>query len=119
MDIALAPLEMGNLFCRAKSEIKFVEAGSLGIPFVASRIDPFMDAITEGEDGLLAGNEAEWTEALSSLDRAAGSSPANRRTRAREIVLQRHSPAARTRDLQFLLPQLAPCFRHAGPYQVD
>mgnify|MGYP003694526373 CR=1 FL=1 len=27
VDLALAPLEMDNVFCQAKSEIKFVEAG--------------------------------------------------------------------------------------------
>ena len=41
VDINLAPLEPGNVFCRAKSEIKFVEAAALGIPTVASVIDPF------------------------------------------------------------------------------
>lgn len=44
MDIALAPLELNNVFCRAKSEIKFVEAGALGVPIVASDIDPYRDA---------------------------------------------------------------------------
>jgi O-antigen biosynthesis protein len=107
MDIALAPLERDNLFCRAKSEIKFIEAGVLGIPLIASEIDPFRDAITDGEDGLLAANEADWTRALTSLIEQ----PARRRQigeRARAVILQRHSPAARTRDLAFLLPQLAP-----------
>ena len=36
-DIALAPLELENAFCQAKSEIKFVEAAALGVPTVASR----------------------------------------------------------------------------------
>lgn len=107
MDIALAPLEQNNVFNRAKSEIKFVEAGVLEIPLVASNCDPFRDSITEGEDGLLAAGEREWTRALTSLIEQR-----ERRERigerAREMVLQRHSPAARTRDLAFLLPQLAP-----------
>lgn len=107
MDVALAPLEPDNLFCRAKSEIKFVEAGALGVPVVASRVDPFRDAITDGEDGFLATSEEEWLQALSTLI-----AERERRQqigeRARAIVAQRHSPAARTRDLRFLLPQLAP-----------
>ncbi|MBA3832468.1 MAG: glycosyltransferase [Chthoniobacterales bacterium] len=114
IDIALAPLEAENIFCRAKSEIKFVEAGALGVPLVASRIDPFRDAISDGEDGLLAASESDWMRALSSLIEQ----PEQRRfigERAREIVLRRHSPAARTRDLRFLLPQLAPALFPPAP----
>lgn len=51
-DINLAPLEMDNLFCRAKSEIKFVEAGLLGISTIASRIDPVEQSIIDHHDGL-------------------------------------------------------------------
>ena len=107
MDIALAPLEPENIFCRAKSEVKFVEAGALGVPLIASRIDPFRDAITDGADGLLAAGASDWMQALSSLIEQ----PERRRqigARAREIVLRHHSPAARAHDLRLLLPQLAP-----------
>jgi glycosyltransferase involved in cell wall biosynthesis len=107
LDVALAPLEPDNLFCRAKSEIKFVEAGALGVPVVASRTDPYRDAISDGEDGLLASSDEEWTQALSALIEQ----PDRRRQigeRAREIVGQRHSPVARARELGFLLPQLSP-----------
>jgi glycosyltransferase involved in cell wall biosynthesis len=112
MDIAIAPLEQNNVFSRAKSEIKFVEAGALGVPLVASKSDPFRDSITEGEDGLLATGEMEWTRALTSLIEQ----PERRARigeRAREMVLQRHSPAARTHDLANLLPQLAPSWQTA------
>jgi len=114
IDIALAPLEQNNLFNRAKSEIKFMEAGILGVPLVASNSDPFRDSITEGEDGLLVADEVEWTRALTSLIEQ----PERRARigeRAREIVLKRHSPAARTRDLAFLLPQLTPSTPSAIP----
>ncbi len=111
MDIALAPLERGNVFCRAKSEIKFVEAGALGLPTVASAIDPYRDAITDRVDGLLAADEAEWVNALTELIEQ----PERRQQigeRAREIVESRHSPQARTRDLTWLLPQL---YHHRHP----
>ena len=104
-DIALAPLERGNVFCRAKSEIKFVEAGALGVPTVASAIDPYRDAITDGKDGFPAADETEWVKALTELIE----SPERREEiggRAREIVAIRHSPTARTQDLARLLPQL-------------
>jgi glycosyltransferase involved in cell wall biosynthesis len=105
MDIALAPLEMGNVFCRAKSEIKFVEAGALGLPVVASKIDPFQDSITNGKDGFLAANDAEWTEALTALIQ----DPQLRAqigAAARETVMRNYSPEARTADLAKLLPRL-------------
>ena len=114
MDIALAPLEKNNIFCRAKSEIKFVESGALGVPLIASRIDPYRDAVTNGQDGLLAANEAEWTHALTTLIEQ----PDQRLqigARARATVLQRYSPSRRTRDLSVLLPQLAPAVFPAVP----
>ena len=106
MDIALAPLELHNPFCRAKSEIKFVESGVLGVPIVASRIDAFVDAITEGKDGLLASNVAEWRQALALLIQQ----PELRRQigeAARRTVLQRYSLTARAVDLAEVLPKLA------------
>ncbi len=67
IDINLAPLEMNNIFCRAKSEIKFVEAAALGVPTVASQIDPFTAAITQGRDGFLAAGTPQWIQHLDSL----------------------------------------------------
>lgn len=105
MDIALAPLEMHNLFCRAKSEIKFVEAGALGLPVVASQIDPFAAAISEGENGFLAANPAQW---LAALDKLAASAELRRRigAAARQTVAGLYSPQARAADLAQLLPSL-------------
>jgi glycosyltransferase involved in cell wall biosynthesis len=105
VDINLAPLEMGNVFCRAKSEIKFVEAAALGIPTVASQIDPFAAAIRHGENGYLAANLAEWMEHLNSL---AADVALRRRigAAARATALARYGPDARTADLAGLLPAL-------------
>ncbi len=105
MDIALAPLEMGNIFCRAKSEIKFVEAAVLGVPVVASNIDPFKDSMTNGHDGFLAGNEDEWNRALTLLIEK----PEQRLQigeNARRTALQRYSVKTRARELSELLPLL-------------
>ena len=66
-DINLGPLERGNPFCHAKSEVKYIEAAPLGIPTVASRIDPFEFAIRDGENGFLAGDTEEWVEKLEQL----------------------------------------------------
>lgn len=67
IDINLAPLEMGNPFCEAKSEIKFMEAGILNIPTVAVRNETFSEAIEDGENGMLAGTKEEWVEKIGKL----------------------------------------------------
>lgn len=101
-DINLAPLEMGNIFCQAKSEIKFVEAALFGVPTIASRIDPFQATIIPGQNGLLASNIVEWSEALESLV----SQPALRTTlgaAARRTAEERYSLAARAADFAPIL----------------
>ena len=112
MDIALAPLEMDNIFCRAKSEIKFVEAGALGLPTVASHIDPFAGAIVQGENGLLAGNPAAW---MAAVERLVEDADQRRRLgeAARQTVADRYSPSARAADLARLVPELLAA-REAG-----
>lgn len=66
-DINIAPLEAGNRYCEAKSELKFFEAAIAGVPTVASPTQPFADAIRHGETGFLAGNRDEWYENLRRL----------------------------------------------------
>jgi glycosyltransferase involved in cell wall biosynthesis len=66
-DINLAPLEIGNPFCEAKSEIRFTAAAALGIPTVAAATDPMRQAILHGETGLLATRPCEWREHLQAL----------------------------------------------------
>ncbi|MEI8103327.1 MAG: glycosyltransferase [Candidatus Moraniibacteriota bacterium] len=67
IDINVAPLEVGNPFCESKSELKFFEAGYLGVPTVASATDPFRRAIEDGVDGFVAMKSDEWKEKLSRL----------------------------------------------------
>jgi O-antigen biosynthesis protein len=105
IDISISPLERDNIFCRAKSEIKFVEAGALGIAVVASDVDPFRDSISHGEDGLLVANEKQWIDALTLLIEQ----PEMRKQmgeNARGKILRRYSPRARTAELSALLPEL-------------
>lgn len=66
-DINLAPLEMDNPFCRAKSALKFFEAGILGIPTIASATEAFQEAVQHGKNGLLAATPFEWEEGLERL----------------------------------------------------
>jgi glycosyltransferase involved in cell wall biosynthesis/GT2 family glycosyltransferase/SAM-dependent methyltransferase len=66
-DVNLAPLEVGNPFCEAKSELKFFEAALAGVPTVASPTGPFRRAIRHGETGFLATTADEWRQAIERL----------------------------------------------------
>lgn len=66
IDVNLAPLE-DTIFNRAKSENRWVEAGLVGVPTVASNVGALADAITQGVDGLLCDTADDWYEALERL----------------------------------------------------
>jgi len=66
-DVILAPLEAGNPFCEAKSELKFFEAALTRCPVIASPTAPFREATRGGELALLARSSEEWLEALRRL----------------------------------------------------
>jgi glycosyltransferase involved in cell wall biosynthesis len=92
-DINLAPLELGNLFCDAKSELKFFEAGLVGVPTLASATAAFVGAIEDGVSGFVVRDRAEWHRALDTLV----GSEARRRAMgeaARQRVEARYTPAA-------------------------
>jgi glycosyltransferase involved in cell wall biosynthesis len=67
VDINIAPLEIGNPFCESKSELKFFEAGIVGVPTIAAATNPFVRAIENGVDGFVASGEVEWFEKLEKL----------------------------------------------------
>jgi glycosyltransferase involved in cell wall biosynthesis/SAM-dependent methyltransferase len=66
-DVNLAPVEVGNPFCEAKSELKFFEASLVDVPTIASPTGPFRRAIRHGETGFLAATPPEWHQTLSRL----------------------------------------------------
>ena len=59
-DINLAPLEVGNPFCEAKSELKFFDAALVNVPTIASPTGPFRRAIDHGRTGFLATSGDDW-----------------------------------------------------------
>ena len=92
MDITLAPLEIGNPFCEAKSELKWFEAGLLGVPTVAAATGTFREAITDGVDGYVAVTTEEWIEKIEMLIKSKEARE-QMGARAREKVLQRYATA--------------------------
>ncbi|WP_245642313.1 glycosyltransferase [Neokomagataea thailandica] len=66
-DISIAPLESDNVFCNAKSEVKFLEASLAGAASIVARTGPFLRLVRDGETGLFADSIAEWREALITL----------------------------------------------------
>lgn len=91
--INLAPFEMDSLFCHAKSQLKFVEAGLSGVPTVASPVPSFAESIKSGLTGILARTDAEWYQALKSLldDNELHDQMSHE---ARRVALSRFSPQA-------------------------
>lgn len=66
-DINIAPLEIDNSFCQAKSALKFFESGLLRIPTIATATAPYQSAITHGQNGFLACEDNDWSKYLTRL----------------------------------------------------
>jgi len=67
VDINLAPLELDNPFTECKSSLKYFEAAILGIPTVASDLEPYRKSVAHGENGYLCRTEEEWFHCISRL----------------------------------------------------
>lgn len=104
-DVNLAPLELEQRRCQAKSELKFFEAALVDVPTIASPTAPFQEAIKDGITGFLAANEHEWEE---KLVRLIESSQLRREMaeRARQEVLVRYSPERRSQLLDNAYTQI-------------
>jgi glycosyltransferase involved in cell wall biosynthesis len=105
-DVNLAPLEAGNPFCEAKSELKHFEAAMAGVVTVASPTGPFRRAIDDGRTGFLAHTGAEWHAAITRL---LDDPDARRRMAdaALRDVLWRHGPERRCELVGALFDQIA------------
>jgi glycosyltransferase involved in cell wall biosynthesis len=65
-DIGVMPLRDGE-WERGKCGYKLVQYLASGVPAVASRVGANPEILAEGDDGLLAGDDAEWLAALQRL----------------------------------------------------
>lgn len=63
-DVILAPLEIQNPFCEAKSELKFFEASLAKVPVIASATRTFVEATDGGRLAHLATTTQDWLQAL-------------------------------------------------------
>jgi len=105
-DINLAPLELGNPYSEVKSELKWFEAGALGIPTVASATAAFTEVLRHAENGFLAQTEDEWFDILDELVR----NPERRRevgAAAETEALSHYGPMAMGPQLVDLLSRIA------------
>ncbi|TAM52325.1 MAG: glycosyltransferase family 1 protein [Acidobacteria bacterium] len=104
-DVNLAPVEPDRLFCEAKSEIKYVEAGLVRVPTVASATEAFRFAVRSGDNGFLARTRAEWREALERLvvDPEVRSRVGRN---AYDDVVRRYHPATRAAELRRTLAEV-------------
>lgn len=63
MDVMLIPLE-ANIFNDAKSCVKFVECGAVGVPVIASKVQGYDRTIRSGQNGWVVEGREDWWNAL-------------------------------------------------------
>jgi len=116
--INVVPLERGNPFCEAKSELKFFEAALVGVPTVASPSGPFKRAIVPGQTGLLPDSEDEWHDAITGLVQ----NPKRRQHMAQaayHVSLGQFGPRARKRAMALMLAQIGGGEAGAAAFEQD
>jgi glycosyltransferase involved in cell wall biosynthesis len=64
--VGIAPLRP-HVFNQAKSALKAIECGALGIPIVASAVRPYEDYVWDGTTGYLVRRDHEWGACLRAL----------------------------------------------------
>jgi glycosyltransferase involved in cell wall biosynthesis len=65
-DLLLVPL-VDNVFNRAKSNVKFIEAGSVAVAVLASDVGEFKASIKHKTNGFIARTPSDWTAILEQL----------------------------------------------------
>lgn len=118
LDVNLAPLEVGNPFCEAKSDLKFFEAALVDVPTIASPSEQHRAVIAHGENGLLAGDDDAWRDALVRLVADAGRRRCMGRA-AHRSVLWSHGPERRTQAIKAIVDQLLDADAAADAFELE
>ena len=93
LDVCLAPL-VADRFHACKSDLKYLESALVRVPLVATRIGQLAESITDGVNGLLAGDDdEEWVDALERLLADASLRTALGEAAHRDVLAHRRSPA--------------------------
>lgn len=66
LDIVIVPVA-DNKFNKSKSNCRYLEFSSIGVPGVYSAVYPYSNTITNGENGFVARSHMQWVDSLSSL----------------------------------------------------
>jgi len=106
VDINIAPLEIENPFCQAKSALKYFESGILGVPTVATATSDFTRCIRDGANGFVAYNVTDWDEKLTQLIEDTSLREAMGLV-AREDTLLHHTTATKDKSTSMLAEILA------------
>lgn len=104
-DINIAPLEPG-VFADCKSEIKWMEAGILGVPSVVTTTKAYAEVIEQGHNGFMADRPEQWKEILQQLI----DEPGLRKrigAAARQFIMQRYGAKVLTRRFGELIHKCA------------
>ena len=65
-DLMLVPL-VDDVFNNAKSNIKFLEAGAVGVPVLVTNVQEFASVINDGENGFLLPNDFDLSAKISDI----------------------------------------------------
>jgi len=117
-DINLAPLEVDNPFCEAKSELKFFEAALVDVCTIASPTGPFRRSVKDGETGFLAATPQDWHRLIIELV----DDPALRRRIGHAAyleVLWQYGPQRREQNVTALLLQLQSSAQAAQAVELE
>ncbi|MBI1761770.1 MAG: glycosyltransferase family 4 protein [Acidobacteria bacterium] len=107
LDLIIAPLESANIFTACKSEVKYIEAGIVGVPTIATATEAFQTAIVDGQNGWLVHptSSQDWYGKLALACTDHGQRLALGRA-ARQDCLTRYTAEARATQIKQILEHI-------------
>ena len=84
VELSIAPLQ-DNIFTNCKSELKYFEAGVVGVPTIASPTYTFARAITDGDNGYLA-TAPQWASKITEVITRLGDDPAAHQAMCERVI---------------------------------